>query len=286
MKIFNFKVSSTKLDILDKNCYSLFELKSYNNLPYKLTLNNNQLRKIEIQSDKPFNIIQKNQSLSFIVEDVVTFVSKIDSNEIFFIKDKLGNTTLIKYWLYHTFFPILLTFESKYYFLHAGAVEIENMPVLFIADSFGGKSTMTDFFIKKGHTMISDDKVGTYEKENMIFSVPSYSYHRPYRKMEDLGLYVENFAKESKAINCILNLVKADENSDIFINKISGINKFKVLKYATDIDLPINQKNRFQALTNIANKVDIYDITIPWDLNRLEEVYQTIIDFIKNKKVI
>ncbi|WP_421716497.1 hypothetical protein [Arcobacter arenosus] len=286
MKIFDFKVSSTRLDTLDKNCYSFFEQKNYSNLPYKLTLNNNQLRKIQIQSDKSFNSIQKNQILSFIVEDVVTFVSKIDSNEIFFIKGKLGNDTLIKYWLYHTFFPILLTFESRYYFLHAGAVEIENTPVLFIADAFGGKSTMTDFFMKKGHTMISDDKVGTYEKDNMILSVPSYPYHRPYRKMEDLGLFVENFAKDSKPINCIFNLVKSDENSDIFINKISGIEKFKALKYATDIDLPINQKQRFQSLTNIANKVDIYDITIPWDLNRLEEVYQTIVEFIKNKKVI
>ncbi len=286
MKIFNFKVSSTKLDTLDKNCYSLFELKNYNNLPYKLTLNNNQLRKIEIQSDKPFENIQENQTLSFIVEDVVTFISKIESNEISFIKGKESSDKLIEYWLYHTFFPILLTFESKYYLLHAGAVEIENTPVLFIADSFGGKSTLTDFFIKKGHTMISDDKVATFEKNNMIFSVPSYPYHRPYRKMEDLGLFVKNFAEESKPINCILNLVKSDDNSDIIFNKISGIEKFKALKYATDIDLPINQKQRFKALTNIANKVDIYDITIPWDLNRLEEVYQAILEFIKNKKVI
>lgn len=286
MKVFNFKVSSTKLDTLDKNCYSLFELENYNNLPYKLTLNNNQLRKIEIQSDKPFENIQKNQILSFIVEDVVTLISKIESNEISFFKGKKGSDKLIEYWLYHTFFPILLTFESKYYFLHAGAVEIENTPVLFIADSFGGKSTLTDFFIKKGHTMISDDKVATFEKDNMIFSVPSYPYHRPYRKMEDLGLFVENFAEESKPINCILNLVKSDDNSDIIFNKISGLEKFKALKYATDIDLPINQKQRFKALTNITNKVDIYDITIPWDLNRLEEVYQAILEFINNKKVI
>lgn len=104
MKVFNFKVSSTKLDTLDKNCYSLFELENYNNLPYKLTLNNNQLRKIEIQSDKPFENIQKNQILSFIVEDVVTLISKIESNEISFFKGKKGSDKLIEYWLYHTFF--------------------------------------------------------------------------------------------------------------------------------------------------------------------------------------
>lgn len=253
-------------------------------LTFKINLYNNQYREVSILSDKPFDNIQKNQTISFIVKDVLVFTSNLNQKEILLYRDKECTDDLVKYWLYHTFFPILLTFENRYYFLHSAGVEIENKPVFFIADSFGGKSTLTDFFIKKGHTMISDDKVATYEKDEKIYSIPSYSYHRPYRKMEDLGILVENFSKENKSICAIFNLVKVDKDSDISINKIIGIEKFKALKYATDIDLPIHKKSRFKALTNIANKTDIYNITIPWDLNRLEEVYQAIIEFIKQKE--
>ena len=249
-----------------------------------LNLHNNQYRKVKITSNLPFENIVNNQKISFIVDEVLSFTYIINSKEIVIYKEKKGTDYLIKYWLYHTFFPILLTMEDKYYFLHAGAVEIQNKPILFIANSFGGKSTLTDYFIKKGHFMVSDDKVATYEKHNKIFSVPSYPYHRPYRKMEDLGKYVEKFAKEEKEINCIFNLVKSDKQSSIDISEVRGIEKFKILRFATDIDLPVNKESRFKSLSLIANKVDIYNITIPWDLERLEEVYQKIKVFVEKEK--
>ena len=208
---------------------------------YILHLQNNQYRKVSITSDNSISNITANQSINFLVENIVTFNSKVGSKKITFKLEKDGTKELLDYWLYHTFLPILFTIENKYYFLHAGAVEIEEKAVLFIANSFGGKSTLTDFFIKKNHTMISDDKVGTYIQDDKIMSVPSYSYHRPYRKVEDLGLQVENFAKENKEIFCIFNLIKSDENSEINIEKITGIEKFKALRFATDVDLEVNK---------------------------------------------
>ena len=130
--------------------------------------------------------------------------------------------------------------------------------------------------------MISDDKVATYIENEKVYSVPSYSYHRPYRKVEDLGCFVNNFAKENKPISKIYNLVKSDKNDTISISEISGIEKFIALRYATDIDLQVNKKSRFEILSKIANKVKVYNIKIPWDLDRLEEVYQAIIKH--NKK--
>ena len=185
------------------------------------------------------------------------------------------------YWFSHTFLPIVFTMENIYYFLHAGAVEIDSKPVLFVADSFGGKSTMTDFFIKKGHTMISDDKVAVYEENKEILCVPSYPYHRPYRKVEDLGYPVENFSKGAKKMHAIFNLVKSDEKAEIIIEEVLGIEKFRILRFSTEIDFPINSKSKFEMLSKIANNVKLYNIKVPWDMNRLEEVYQTIVNFIK-----
>jgi len=247
-----------------------------------LRLHNNQNRQVAITSNNSFSNIEKNQQVNFLVEDVVTFSSCTNSSLIEYKLHKYGSDKLMTYWLYHTFLPILFTIEDKYYFLHAGAVEVDNKPILFIANSFGGKSTLTNYFVNKNHIFISDDKVGVYKKDNAIISVPSYPFHRPYRRMEDLGVKVDNFSKSNKEIFCIFNLVKSDSKSKINISKISGIEKFKALRYATDIDLSVNKESRFSILSDIGNKIDIYNISIPWDLDRLDEVYLRICTFVKD----
>ena len=82
-------------------------------------------------------------------------------------------------------------------------------------------------------------------------------------------------------IQAIFNLVKVDANESIKIEEVFGIEKFQILKFSTEIDLPINLKSRFEMLSKIANNVKLYNISIPWDLNRLEEVYEKIVNFIK-----
>ena len=246
-----------------------------------LFFDNNQNRKVAITSDKPFIDNQTNQSINFLVEDVVTFSVKKGESTIYYKLYKEGTQDLAMYWFSHTFLPIVFTMENIYYFLHAGAVEIDSKPVLFVADSFGGKSTMTDFFIKKGHTMVSDDKVAVYEENKEILCVPSYPYHRPYRKVEDLGYPVENFAKGAKKMHAIFNLVKSDEKAEIIIEEVLGIEKFRILRFSTEIDFSINSESKFEMLSKIANNVKLYNIIVPWDMNRLEEVYQTIVNFIK-----
>ena len=281
--IYGYDIFFSQRQSLNKNYYQIEGDDSFSSdFTHTLYLNNNQYRVVSITSDKSFENLQSNQNIYFIVENVITFFVKLKTNKIYFKYHKYGNEELLKYWLFHTFLPILFTLENKYYFIHAGAVEVEDEPVLFIANSFGGKSTLTDFFIQKNHTMISDDKVATYIKDELVYSVPSYSYHRPYRKVEDLGVYVENFAKGNKPISKIYNLLKVESNENINIKEITGIKKFMALRYATDIDLQVNKKSRFEILSKIANKVKVYDITIPWDLDRLEEVYQAIIKH--NKK--
>jgi hypothetical protein len=249
-----------------------------------LLFSNNQNRRVAITSDKSFSDNQTNQSINFLVEDVVTFSVKKGEDTIYYKLYKEGTQSLAIYWFSHTFLPILFTMEDVYYFLHAGAVEIDSKSVLFVADSGGGKSTMTDFFIKKDHTMISDDKVAVYEDDRGVIAVPSYAYHRPYRKVEDLGYPVENFAKESKPMHVIFNLVKSDAKAQIIIEEVFGIEKFRILKFSTEIELHINSKSRFAMLSKIANNVKLYNIYIPWDMNRLEEVYEKIVNFIKKDK--
>ena len=282
MQLYDYKIS---FDISDSQKLKTKILKEKKTLlvknSYVLYFENNQNREIAISSDKSFLEDHNTRTINFHVHEVLTFSVEMGENIISYRLYEKGTEYLLKYWLCHTFFPILLILENKYYFLHAGSVEVENKPILFIAASFGGKSTITDFFIKKGHAMLSDDKVGIYKDGNNMIAVPSYPYHRPYRKMEDLGYFVENFAKEPKEISCIFNLVKSPKDAEIKIEEILGLEKFRILRATTEIDLPTNQKTKFETLSDIANKVKLYSIHIPWDLDRLEEVYEEIISFIK-----
>ncbi|MCK5536979.1 MAG: hypothetical protein KAI79_09140, partial [Bacteroidales bacterium] len=148
---------------------------------------------------------------------------------------------------------------------------------LFIAESFGGKSTMTDFFIKQGHVMISDDKVATYEKDGQIFSVSSHPHHRPYRKMEDLGYAVENFSLLPKPIHAIYELEKVDENDEVKIIELQGVEKFKSLRYASEMNLFFLKPERFEFLMQMANMLLVYKVTVPWNLERLVDVHDQII---------
>ena len=82
-------------------------------------------------------------------------------------------------------------------------------------------------------------------------------------------------------MHAIFNLVKSDEKAEIIIEEVLGIEKFRILRFSTEIDFPINSKSKFEMLSKIANNVKLYNIKVPWDMNRLEEVYQTIVNFIK-----
>ncbi len=253
---------------------------SSNDFCHKIKLYNNQDRVVNIISDKSFDILVHNQSIIFTISDVANFKWEIGTDKICYYKKSDATDELIKYWLLHTVIPLMFTFNNKYYILHAGAIELEdNNVILFVADSYGGKSTLTDYFIQKNHIMLSDDKVAVSFENNQIYATPSYPYHRPYRKVEDLGKRVEKFSSGRKKIKAIYNLIGSKPDANISISKVSGIEKFKVLRSATDIDIyMIYKKERFDMLAKISNNTNIFDITIPWDLNRLEEVYQAIIE--------
>ncbi|NOR56213.1 MAG: hypothetical protein GQ531_08385 [Sulfurovum sp.] len=254
-------------------------------LAYKWPFYNNQGRDITLFTERAFTRTEKEQLWVFDIEDVMTFFWKSGTLTLEYVPQKNFTQYLLQYWSLHIVLPLLLSIEEKYDFLHAGAVEVGNRPILFVAESFGGKSTLTDFFMKQGHTMISDDKVAVYEENNAFLAVPSHPYHRPHRKMEDLGYFVDNVATSPEAIRVIYELERADPTADIYIRELNGIEKFKSLRYSSEINLSFLKTKRFIFLTHLAKVVPVYKITVPWDIERLPEVYNTIVRHCKTIQV-
>jgi len=259
------------------HAYDNLNIKNITDIPefYEniIKYNQNQERDVFLSTDINFQNNQENQKWMFKIEDVVTFVWEKDSSTLYYQLFTYGNNTLLEYWLLHTVLPIYLIIENKYELIHAGGVQIEDKPVLFIAPSFGGKSTLTDYFIQKQHPMVSDDRVALKEEHNQIIAVSSYPYHRPYRKIEDLGVYVDNFMQGTKPLHCIYALESVDAKDEIRFHMLKGIEKFKALQYNFDFNLPLNKASSFKLIGTIASYIPVYKISIPWDLNRLDEVY-------------
>lgn len=213
----------------------------------------------------------------FEIKHIATYAWNDKEQTIFYKLHEKGSEQLLTYWLLHTVLPLYFSIEKKYALFHVGAVEIDKKAVFLSAASFGGKSTLTDYFIRRGHVLFSDDRVGTYEEEGKIMVVASYPYHRPYRKMEDLGYAVEHFASEPRPLQCVYELVRSEADDPVFITELFGIEKFKALRYSSDINFSSLKQERFTYLSRVAELVPVYQITVPWDLQRLHEVYAAII---------
>ncbi len=226
----------------------------------------------------PFEEADENFAWGLELKDVLTLIWEPEEQIIYYIKGEHYSAQRLEFWIYHTFFPMSLELNRVYHFLHVGAVRVQNRTLFFSAPSFGGKSTLTDYFIQQGATLISDDAVGIEKKEDTYVAVPAYPFHRPYREPEELGYPVEKFAEKIQNIDAIFVLQKEDKRADVVIKEVKGVEKFKALYHAVFIEFPFRKKERFTFFSQMAQAVTVYRISIPWDLKRLEEVHKAIVD--------
>lgn len=225
----------------------------------------------------PFEEADEDFTWAFEIKGVVTLIWDATDQKIIYSKSANYTPQRLRFWIYHTFFPMVLELQRKYRILHVGAVEIKGKPVLFSAFSFGGKSTLTDYFIQKGHTLLSDDSLAIEKRGNTYYAIASYPFHRPYREVETLGYPVKNFAVEPKPLHAIYVLAKSELYAEVEIVELKGIDKFKALHYSIFIMCEFMKQERFLFFTEMAKKIPVYEVHYPHDLKRLPEVYEKIV---------
>ncbi|WP_419176772.1 hypothetical protein [Desulfosediminicola sp.] len=238
-------------------------------------------RHVYLYSDRIFDRSEGGQPWCYEVKDVVRFYWLGGERTIYYRLDKAGDARLLSFWFIHLVLPLYFTLEGMYDFLHAGAVEVEGRPLLFIAPSMGGKSTMTDYFIRQGHSLITDDKLATYIDNNRFMTVTSHPYHRPYRKFEELGYRVENFSTESKSIHGIYILAGCGPDEDILIEEVKGYMKFDTLLPNYLYMFSYLRAKRLAYLTSMLNSIRVFRVRVPWDKDRLAEVHAAITEHSK-----
>ena len=53
--------------------------------------------------------------------------------------------------------------------------------------------------------------------------------------------------------------------------------KFKSLRYASEMNIFFLKAKRFTFLSHLANVVPLYQVSVPWDMERLVEVHECIV---------
>ena len=233
-------------------------------------------RDVYLYSDREFDGSDFGQPWCYEVKGVVRFYWVGGERTIYYELDENGTAELLSFWFIHLLLPLFFTLEKMYDFIHAGAVEVEGKPIMFIAPSMGGKSTMTDYFIKQGHTLVSDDKVPTFIADGEFMAVGSHPYHRPYRKFEELGYCVDNFVAEIKPIHAFYALEGVEGDGEVTIEEISGFTKFDVLLPNYLYMFSYLKVQRLTYLSKMLNNVRVFRVQIPWDMARLNEVHDAV----------
>lgn len=233
-------------------------------------------QKIYYYSQKYFDIVNKNSSWALEIKDVLCLLWDGKKQEIIYKKNIYYTPERLRFWVYHTFLPLVLELRKIYHILHVGSVEIEGKPILFSALSYGGKSTLTNYFLQQGHLLLSDDSLAIEKREDGYYAVPSYPYHRPYREVETLGYYTDHFFKKIKKVHHMYVLEKVDAKGEITIEEVKGIEKFKAFHYSSFIDFSFMKARRLAFFSGMSQQVCVYKISIPWDMERLPEVYEAI----------
>ncbi len=233
-------------------------------------------REVFLRTERELAVSAPGQAWCLEVVGVVSFTWNGRAPEIFYQLHDNGTWPLLVFWFVHMFLPLHLTLERGWDFIHAAAVEVGERPILFIAPSTGGKSTLGDYFLKKGHPMLSDDKVATFPLEGQFHAVPSHPHHRPFREFEVLGYPVEPFARLSRPIRAFYLLEPAAPDAAVAITEITGFRKFEQLLPNYLYSFGFLREQRMRWLAQLAHHSLVFRLSRPWNIKRMAEVYEAV----------
>lgn len=233
-------------------------------------------REIRLLTDGEPNQPDPGQSWCFDVKDVVRFHWESGQSLVYHEAGSRGNPKLLTFWFAHLMLPLYLSLERRYDMLHAGAVELDGEPVLLVAPSMGGKSTLTDHFVRQGHPMISDDKVPGAIEYGRYAVGGSHPYHRPFRRFEELGYPVERFSPTFRSVRTLYLLQRCEPLSPVSIDEVRGFRMFESLQPNQLFGFSFYRERQLTSLAVMLNQSRLFRVALPWRTERLTEVYDAI----------
>jgi hypothetical protein len=183
----------------------------------------------------------------------------------------------LQFWVLHTLLPVMLSLQGEAEFLHASAVEAGGEALVFTAPSFGGKSTLASYFLQRGHRLVSDDALGFEKSPAGWQALPSHPFFRQYRAAEQLGKVRPNSCISALPVRAIYLLASAPPQHPVEIVPVSGVTAFRHLARQQFAAVRRRKQGQFEWLAELARSVPVYELRIPWAMDRLAQVYAKVL---------
>lgn len=220
------------------------------------------------------------------VDHIAKYIIK-GSDTVYIQKDDKADWRDVVAFFLDTCLTVMLI-KNNIFIFHASAIRAKGKAYIFCAPSGGGKSTVAAFLLKKGYTLIEDDKVLlTWDaKKQKLFIENGIPYMELWSnqqkilessKAKRIGRVRKNIPKIRFDISDIvpkrrtpvekifLALMDNFDDDSISKNTISGINKISVVKNYSHLEYLIKilgkSKEHFKYIAQVATKVPVEKIS-------------------------
>jgi hypothetical protein len=193
---------------------------------------------------------------------------------------------LVQEWLLQYTLPLLLQTQRRLRVLHGGAVQVGAHAAAFLAASGGGKSTLVEYFLQRGHALLTDDKLGVVPRPDRLDAVPSTPFCRRGERRAEWRL-VPSFASGPVPLSTLYLLAPADGAASPEIRPVAAAEAAFELASRCELRLPprVRQRlgltpfetERFHDGGALAARVRVCRLRVPRDLTRLPDVYDAVV---------
>ena len=228
--------------------------------------------------------IREGDLLGYEAEGVGRFLWRHGSETVRYRRLEAGSPERFAFWVIHPFVPFWMTLEGRSVLLHCGAVEIGGGAVLFVADYKAGKSTLVEALLRRGHALVADDVLPTFEEGERLFCLPAHPYCRPMRGRETLGEYHPRLARGRLPIRALYFLERGSPEEGVAIEPVRGIERFVGLKnHGIVYTFPGRLLEHNRHIEALANRLPVYRLRRPWGMEWMEETCGTMIRYLEEK---
>jgi hypothetical protein len=222
-------------------------------------------------------------TISIEVEGMLLFSLRIGRGLVLCLATASARQDQIRYWFLQKILPVFLTLRGQAEILHAGAVEVGEQVIAFLAASGTGKSTLVQHFVSRGHNLVSDEHLTLDSLTNL--AIPSLPYMRADRRLESLGVETERFCVVPRKISRLYLLEQDHPEAEVNIEELHGGRAAVALHRHHQFDLRgladapewrHLPAERFQRIAQLAATTPVKRVRVPRSLGRLDDVYQAI----------
>lgn len=180
---------------------------------------------------------------------------------------------VLRYWSLRFMLPLYLASQGHAMLFHGSAVNMGGRTVAFLADSFGGKSTLANYLEQRGHPLITDDDLRIDEDVRHGFmATPSIPFVRANRTLHDLGRRVEHFGAFPTPLRKIYRLELSAGSDPPRVIPLKATEAMASLLQNYRFRLRRRVMERFRFSARMVSHVPFARLIVPRDIARLAEV--------------